>query len=63
VVLGRFSHIASERKAGGQGPAEDLGLRVDIGDGVQEQVAVADLDLVALVIEALEVWTKTYRSL
>jgi hypothetical protein len=29
---------------------------------MQEQVAASDFDLVALVVEALKVGTKTYRS-
>jgi len=62
MVLRSLGNVAREREARGQGPAEDPGPPIDIGDGVQEQVAVSDLDLVALVVEALEVGTKTYRS-
>ena len=62
VVLRPLGDVAGKREAGGQGPAADPGLLVDVWDGMQEQVAVSDLDLVALVVEALEVGTKTYQS-
>jgi hypothetical protein len=62
MVLRPLGNVAGKRETRGQGPAEDPSLIVDIGDGVQEQVAASDLDLVALIVEALEVGTKTYRS-
>src|SRR6185437_2600476 len=61
VGLRANRHIARQREFGDQRAEGDLSLRVDIWDGVHEEVVAADLHLVPFIAQLLEVGAMTYQ--
>ncbi len=64
VVFGCRGRLArgGQRQVADQHAPCQLSIRLHVGDGMDEEIAAADLELEALVVEAPEVGATTYQS-